>query len=138
MSLFTYIHSLLCVPEPYEGVWMLEVLLHSFVTSALDGNKWAYSLPGCFTPGDTAPVSRWIGDLVGLELVWTLWKLSAEVNLFLWHDSYFAGRGFGRHWDCWFWCWWWWWFSVRQRNAYNKDISFLIFDQFFNPVQRKT
>jgi len=37
MPLFNYKHSLLCVPERYEGLWMLEVQLHSFVTSALDG-----------------------------------------------------------------------------------------------------
>jgi hypothetical protein len=29
----------------------MEIQLHSFLTSALDGNKWLAPRPGCFTPG---------------------------------------------------------------------------------------
>jgi len=36
----------------YEGV---EVYLHAFLTSALDGGEWSASGPDRFTSGDRAP-----------------------------------------------------------------------------------
>jgi hypothetical protein len=32
---------------------------------ALVGDEWSASRPGRFTPGETAPAARWIGDWVG-------------------------------------------------------------------------
>jgi hypothetical protein len=39
--------------KAYGGV---EVELHIFLTSTLDGDEWSASRPGSFTPGDAAPV----------------------------------------------------------------------------------
>jgi len=43
----------------------MEVYLHAFLTSALDGGDWSASLPGRFTCGRSALVTRWIGGWVG-------------------------------------------------------------------------
>jgi hypothetical protein len=32
------------------------------LTLALDGGSWSASRPGCFTPGETAPGTNWIGS----------------------------------------------------------------------------
>jgi hypothetical protein len=49
----------------------VEVELHMFLTSALDGGEWWASRPGRFTPGERAPVAHlikaWVdprGDLL--------------------------------------------------------------------------
>jgi len=39
----------------HEEVWGMEVKLHAFLTSALDGGKWSASRPCRFTPGKSAP-----------------------------------------------------------------------------------
>jgi hypothetical protein len=36
-----------------------------FLTFALDGGEWSASLPCCFTPGERAPSTHWIGGWVG-------------------------------------------------------------------------
>jgi len=48
--------------ETYGGV---EVWLHAFLTSALDGGEWSASLPGRFAPREGAPNARWVGGWVG-------------------------------------------------------------------------
>jgi hypothetical protein len=35
------------------------------VTLALDGDEWSASCSGCFTPGERAPVTHWLGGWVG-------------------------------------------------------------------------
>jgi hypothetical protein len=45
--------------------WGVEVYLHAFLTSALDGGEWSASRPGHFTPKERAPGTHWIGSLVG-------------------------------------------------------------------------
>jgi len=45
--------------------WGVEVYLHRFLTSALDGGKWSALRPGHFTPGVKAPGTHWIGGWVG-------------------------------------------------------------------------
>jgi len=52
----------------------VEIYLHVFLTSALDGCEWTASRPGRFIPGKEPPVS--IGYEVGWgpELVWTPWR----------------------------------------------------------------
>jgi hypothetical protein len=40
----------------------VEVLLHAFLTSALDGGEWSASRPGRFIP-----ITHWIGGSVGLR-----------------------------------------------------------------------
>jgi hypothetical protein len=47
----------------HEGIWAMEVSLHAFLTSALDGGEWSASRHYRFTPGGTAP-----------EPAWTLWS----------------------------------------------------------------
>jgi hypothetical protein len=47
--------------KAYEGV---DVLIHIFLTSALDGGECSASRPGRFTPGEKAPGTHWIGGLV--------------------------------------------------------------------------
>jgi hypothetical protein len=37
----------------------------SFLTSSLDGGQWSASRPCRVTPGETAPVTHWIGGWVG-------------------------------------------------------------------------
>jgi len=38
--------------------------MHS-LTSALDGDEWSASHPGCFTPRERAPGTHWIEGWVG-------------------------------------------------------------------------
>jgi hypothetical protein len=44
--------------------WGVEVQLHAFLTSALDGGEWSASRPGCFTPKERSPGTHWIGGWV--------------------------------------------------------------------------
>jgi hypothetical protein len=48
--------------KTYSGV---EVQLHAFLTSELDGGEWLPSRPGRFTPREWAPGTHWIGGWVG-------------------------------------------------------------------------
>jgi hypothetical protein len=45
--------------------WGVEVCLHAFLTSALDGGGWSASRPGRFIPRERAPGTHWIGGWVG-------------------------------------------------------------------------
>ena len=47
--------------KTYGGV---NKYIHIFLTSALDAGKWSASLPCCFTSGDRAPGTHWIGGWV--------------------------------------------------------------------------
>jgi len=47
-----------------KAYWGVEVYLHDFLTSELDGGEWSASLPGHFTPRQRAPGTHWIGGLV--------------------------------------------------------------------------
>jgi hypothetical protein len=53
----------------YEGV---DVWIHVFLTSALDGGDWSASRPGRFIPGERPPFTHWIGGAP--EPVWTTWR----------------------------------------------------------------
>jgi len=44
----------------------VEVQLHAFLTSVLDGGEWLVSRPGRFTPWVKAPGSEWAGGWMGL------------------------------------------------------------------------
>jgi hypothetical protein len=45
------------VEAPHHAdVWEVEVYLHAFLTSALDGAEWLASHPGCFTLHESTPV----------------------------------------------------------------------------------
>jgi hypothetical protein len=44
--------------------WGVEVKLHAFLTSALDGDEWSASRPGRFTPRERVPSTHWIGGWV--------------------------------------------------------------------------
>jgi hypothetical protein len=46
----------------YGGV---DVYIQVFLASALVGGEWQASLPGCFTRGERAPGTQWIGGWVG-------------------------------------------------------------------------
>jgi len=46
----------------YGGV---EILLHAWLTLALDGHEWSVSCPSCFTPRERAPSTHLIGGWVG-------------------------------------------------------------------------
>jgi hypothetical protein len=43
----------------------VEVQLHVFLISALDGGEWSASWPGCFILGVRVPATHWIGGWVG-------------------------------------------------------------------------
>jgi hypothetical protein len=49
--------------------WGVEVQLHSFLTSALDGGEWSPSRLGRFTPRERAPGTHWTGGWVGPRVV---------------------------------------------------------------------
>jgi hypothetical protein len=52
--------------KTYCGV---EVQLHAFLISVLDGGEWSASRPGRFTARERAPGTRWIGGWVGPRAV---------------------------------------------------------------------
>jgi hypothetical protein len=37
----------------------------TILSSAQDGDEWSASRPSCFTPGETAPGTHWIGCCIG-------------------------------------------------------------------------
>jgi hypothetical protein len=45
--------------------WGVEVYLHAFLDSALDGGEWSVSITGRFTPSERVSVTHWIGSWVG-------------------------------------------------------------------------
>jgi hypothetical protein len=45
--------------------WGVEVWLHAFLTSALDGGEWSASRPGRFIPREKAPGNHWVGGWDG-------------------------------------------------------------------------
>jgi hypothetical protein len=49
--------------------WGVEVEVHIFLTSALDGGQWSASRPGRFTLGERAPGTHWVGGWVGTRAV---------------------------------------------------------------------
>jgi len=49
--------------------WGVEVQLHTFLTSALDGGECQVSRPGRFTPTERAPGTLWIGGWVGPRVI---------------------------------------------------------------------
>jgi hypothetical protein len=44
--------------------------MHSCLTSEVDPGQWSTSCPGCFTHGERAPGTQWIGGWMGPEQVW--------------------------------------------------------------------
>jgi len=52
--------------------WGVEVQLHAFLSSAIDGGEWSASRPGRFTPRKSPwyPLDRWLGGpRAGLDAV---------------------------------------------------------------------
>ena len=52
-----------------KAYWVVEVQLHSFLTSALDGDVWLASRFGCFATG-TNWIGGWVATRAGLEKLW--------------------------------------------------------------------
>jgi hypothetical protein len=52
----------------HEDVWGNGGIAPPFLISSLDGGQWSASLPGRFTPGQTAPGTQRIGGRVGPRL----------------------------------------------------------------------
>jgi len=50
---------------PWKRIEGVEVSLHAYLTSALDGGEWSASRPGRFTPGKGVTVTHWIRGWVG-------------------------------------------------------------------------
>jgi hypothetical protein len=48
-----------------KAFWGVEVYLHAFVTSALDGGEWSDPRPGHFTRRERAPGVEGVGGTVG-------------------------------------------------------------------------
>jgi len=53
--------------------------VHTFLTSALDGDEWLASRPGRFTPG-THWIGGWLGRKAGLDAVAKKKKFSASAR----------------------------------------------------------
>jgi hypothetical protein len=47
-----------------KAYWGVEVQLHVFLTSAVDGGEWSASRTNRFTPRERAPATHWIGGWV--------------------------------------------------------------------------
>jgi hypothetical protein len=47
----------------------VDIQLHTFLTSVLDGDEWSASRPGRFTPGEGAHGTHWLGGWVGSRAV---------------------------------------------------------------------
>jgi hypothetical protein len=45
----------------------MDISIQVFLTSVLVVGEWLLSRPGCFTPGERAPGTHWIGGWVGPE-----------------------------------------------------------------------
>jgi hypothetical protein len=45
-----------------KSYWGVQVKLHAFLTSPLDGSECLASRPGRFTPENRAPGTHWIGE----------------------------------------------------------------------------
>jgi hypothetical protein len=56
-----------------KAYWGVEVQLHEFLTSALDGGEWSASDPGRFIPRERAPDTHWTEAGWAPEPVWTRW-----------------------------------------------------------------
>jgi hypothetical protein len=54
---------------PWRRIGGVEVWLHAFLTSALDGGEWSALRPGRFTSREKAPSTHWIGGWVGSRAV---------------------------------------------------------------------
>jgi hypothetical protein len=52
-----------------KAYWGVEVKLHAFLTSVLDGGEWSASRPGRFAPTERAPGTHWRGGWVGPRAV---------------------------------------------------------------------
>jgi hypothetical protein len=48
-----------------ETYGRVEIQFHLLLTSALVGGEWSALRPSCFTPGQRAPGTHWIGGWVG-------------------------------------------------------------------------
>jgi hypothetical protein len=48
--------------KEYGGV---DVVIHIFLTSALDGGEWSASRPSRFFPRESVPGTHWIGGWMG-------------------------------------------------------------------------
>jgi hypothetical protein len=54
---------------PWRSTGGVEVELHDFLTSALDGGDLSASRPGRFTPEERAPGTQWTAGWVGPRAV---------------------------------------------------------------------
>jgi hypothetical protein len=52
-----------------KAYWGVEINLHAFMTSVLDGGERSASRPGRFTPRERVPGTHWIGGWVGPRAV---------------------------------------------------------------------
>jgi hypothetical protein len=61
----------LCLTKHHamKAYWRKGCIVHTFLTSALDGGEWSTSRPGRFTPRERAPGTHWIGGWVGPRAV---------------------------------------------------------------------
>jgi hypothetical protein len=61
----------LCLTKHHamKTYWGMEVQLHAFLTSALDGSEWSASRPDRFTPRKRVPGTHWTGGWVGPRAV---------------------------------------------------------------------
>jgi hypothetical protein len=69
--------------------WGVEIQLHAFLTSALDGGEWSASHPGRFTPREIPwyPLDRRLGGLrSGLDRVVTFVAHIEEKKMIITND----------------------------------------------------
>jgi hypothetical protein len=67
--------SLCLIKHDALETWGVEVQLHTFFTSVLNGDEWSHQRSGHIIPWNGPSNIRWIGAWVYQEQIWTAYKV---------------------------------------------------------------
>jgi hypothetical protein len=71
-------NSILNQTSSYGYVLGMEVQLHAFLTSALNGGEWSTSHPGRFTPGEIVSCNHCTGGWVETIIIFSPYSMKKE------------------------------------------------------------